>query len=101
MMTGSDGVSFLLPQLFLSQHRLQSGEVGGLEEGIEEWGGVVSHRHVSNRESRDEVANAGSKGRGSRETAAGRRRGDYEGRESFDLDFCGASRGKTPALGLQ
>lgn len=26
MMTGSDGVSFLLPQLFLSQHRLQRGE---------------------------------------------------------------------------
>lgn len=26
MMTGSDGVSFLLPQLFLSQHRLQGGE---------------------------------------------------------------------------
>lgn len=26
MMTGSDGVSFLLPQLFLSQHRLWRGE---------------------------------------------------------------------------
>lgn len=26
MMTGSDGVSFLLPQLFLSQHRLREGE---------------------------------------------------------------------------
>lgn len=26
MMTGSDGVSFLLPQLFLSQHRLRGGE---------------------------------------------------------------------------
>lgn len=56
MMTGSDGVSFLLPQLFLSQHRLQSGEVGGGVRRDEKRGGGVSHRHVSNRESRDEVA---------------------------------------------
>jgi hypothetical protein len=43
MMTGSDGVSFLLPQLFLSQHRLQEKEniseilnlsVGTLTDGV-------------------------------------------------------------------
>lgn len=35
MMTGSDGVSFLLPQLFLSQHRLQGDEKmrGGRDNG--------------------------------------------------------------------
>ena len=32
MMTGSDGVSFLLPQLFLSQHRLK-GKKGRRGEG--------------------------------------------------------------------
>lgn len=55
MMTGSDGVSFLLPQLFLSQHRLQRGERrrwGGGSGGV---GGRdkrgVSHQDVNNRES--------------------------------------------------
>ncbi len=45
MMTGSDGVSFLLPQLFLSQHRLQVGERRG------GWGG--GRRGVGVRGGRD------------------------------------------------
>lgn len=48
MMTGSDGVSFLLPQLFLSQHRLQVGERRGLGQRQRR----VSHRHVNSRESK-------------------------------------------------
>lgn len=62
--------------------------------------GGVSHRHGSNRQSRDEVAMQRGKGEEARRPLQ-EGVGDYGGRESFDLDFFGASRGKTAALGLQ
>lgn len=46
MMTGSDGVSFLLPQLFLSQHRLQGCKTEREREVQRQRG--VSPRDVNN-----------------------------------------------------
>lgn len=99
-MTGSDGVSFLLPQLFLSQHRLQGGERRG---GQRQRG--VSHRDVNHREIK--IRYITERGRGSQRSVQERERG-VKGRETLaefqkqrELDFCWASRGKTGALALQ
>lgn len=91
MMTGSDGVSFLLPQLFLSQHRLWGGR-------RRDRGGLVTDMWTS--ETSYKVGYSTERERKSEERC---RKGkeDYKGRETLDLDFCRASRGKTGALVLQ
>lgn len=54
MMTGSDGVSFLLPQLFLSQQRLQGGKRGG-------GGGVMQRQRDKGELVQQDVNNTESK----------------------------------------